>query len=81
MENGGEQMIDCYKTDRECLRDALEKADKFEERYNNLIKKINKGIKEHRTLAEGTKNKDYALAHSMIADYLQELKEEVQNGK
>ena len=65
-----------YKTDRECLRDALEKADKYEERYNNLIKKINKGIKEHRTLAEGTKNQEYELAHSMLADYLEELKED-----
>lgn len=65
-------MTDCYKTNRECLRDVQEKADK----YDKLIKKINEGIRKHRTLAEGTKNEDYKLAYSMLADYLEELEEE-----
>lgn len=70
-------MTDCYKTDRECLKEAQEKASK----YDKLINKINKGIRKHRTLAEGTKNEDYKLAYSMLADYLEELKEEVKNGE
>lgn len=65
-------MTDCYKTNKECLREVQEKADK----YDCLINKINKSIKKHRTLAEGTKNEDYELAHSMVADCLEELKEE-----
>lgn len=65
-------MIDCYKTDRESLRQALEKADK----YNSLMNRINKGIKKHRTLAKATKNEDYKLAYSMLADYMSEIKKE-----
>lgn len=47
-----------------------EKADK----YDNLINSINKSIKKYRTLAETTKNEDYKLAYSMLADYLREIK-------
>lgn len=57
------QMID-YKIT------VQEKADK----YDNLINSINKSIKKYRTLAETTKNEDYKLAYSMLADYLREIK-------
>ncbi len=40
-------MTDCYKTNKECLREVQEKANK----YDALISRINKAIKEHRTLA------------------------------
>lgn len=70
-------MTDCYKTPREHLREAHEKANKYEDLYNDLINKINKGIKKYKTLAEATKNEDYELAYSMLADYLEELKKEV----
>lgn len=73
-------MIDCYKTDTESLRGALERADKYKERYDNLINKIDKEIKRHRMLTEVIESEDYSLAHSMTADFLEELKE-VQNGK
>lgn len=65
-------MTDYYKTDKEALREAQEKASQ----YDNLINKINKGIKKHRTLAEATKNEDYKLAYSMLADYMSEIKKE-----
>lgn len=67
-------MTDCYKTEREVLTEAREKANK----YDALISRINKGIKKHRTLAEGTKNEDYELAHNMVADCLEELKEQME---
>ena len=41
-------MTDCYKTNKECLREVQEKANK----YDDLINKINKAIKEHRTLVD-----------------------------
>ena len=67
-------MTDCYKTEREALKEAQSK-------YNNLINRIDKEIRRHRTLEQGIEKGDYRLAHSMVADYLEELKEEVQNGK
>lgn len=57
-------MIDYYQ--------IQEKAKK----YDHLINRINRGMRRHRTLAKMTKNEDYKLAYSMIADYLKELKEE-----
>lgn len=61
-------MSDYYRTTTEILRDSQEKADK----YNNLKRRIRKDIKKYRTLAEITKNEDYRLAYSMLADYLDE---------
>ncbi len=61
-------MTECYKTAKE----IKEKAS----RYDRLIIKINKSIKKYRILAKTTKNKDYGLAYSMLADYLDEIKKE-----
>ena len=44
-------------------------------------------MKKHRTLEKASKEEDFKLAHSMIADYLEELIEEItrmggeENGK
>lgn len=65
-------MINCYQTQEKVLKGVEEKAKK----YDSLINRINRGMKKHRTLAKMTKNEDYNLAYSMIADYLKELKEE-----
>ncbi len=69
-------MIDCYKTQKEVLKEVQEKANK----YDKLVNKIRKGMRRYKTLAEVTKNEDYKLAYNMIADYLKELKEEKGGG-
>lgn len=65
-------MTECYRITKQKLREILGKANK----YDKLIVIINKSIKKYRTLAVNTKNKDYGLAYSMLADYLQEIKKE-----
>lgn len=62
-------MTDCYKTTGEVLKGLQERAN----RYDKLKTRIRKDIKRYRTLAEGTKNKDYKLAYNMLADYLDEV--------
>lgn len=62
-------MIDYYKTEKEALREAQEKAS----RYDKLKVQIKQEIKRHRALAEGTEDEEYKLAHSMTADFLEEL--------
>lgn len=66
-------MTDYYKTNKETLQKVQEKASK----YDCLINNINKGIKRYKTLQQTTQNEDHKLAYSMLADYLEELKEEV----
>lgn len=39
--------------------------------------KLKKDIKKHRTLEKISREEDFKLAHSMIADYLEELLEEI----
>lgn len=39
--------------------------------------KINKDIKIYRTKEKIAKDEEYKLSYSMIADYLEELKEEI----
>lgn len=63
-------MTDCYKTEKEILKENQIKLQKYEKLKN----RINKDIKKYRTLAEVTKNEDYKLAYSMIADYLDEIR-------
>lgn len=65
-------MTDYYKTDREALVDYQKEALK----YRELKRYIKRDIKKYRTLVEATKNENYKLAYSMLADYLEELKEE-----
>jgi len=65
-------MTDYYKTNKEVLREVQEEANK----YIKLKNKIRKEIKRHRTLEQATENEDYKLAHSMVADCLEELKED-----
>lgn len=62
-------MTDFYSTKRETIKQYQEEIDK----YNKLKKQIKQEIKRHRTLAETNKKEDYKLAHSMVADYLEEL--------
>lgn len=62
-------MTDFYSTQKEALREAQEKASK----YDKLRKQIKKEIKRHRTSAEATEDESYKLAHSMAADFLEEI--------
>lgn len=62
-------MIDYYKTEKETLKEAQEKA----RQYDNFKRQIKQDIKRYKTLEETTKNEDYKLAYSIIADYLEEL--------
>ncbi len=59
-------MTECNKTEKE----VEEKASK----YDRLLIRINESIKKYRKLARITRNEDYRLAYSMLADYLQEIK-------
>ncbi len=63
---GVKQMTECNKTEKE----VEEKASK----YDRLLIRINESIKKYRKLARITRNEDYRLAYSMLADYLQEIK-------
>lgn len=65
-------MTDCYKTTKESLTEAQQKASK----YDCLINRIRKDIKRYKTLEQTTKNEDYKLAYSMMVDYLEEKLEE-----
>ena len=65
-------MKNYYKTNKEVLREVQEEADKYIKLKNKIIKEI----KRHRTLEQATENEDYKLAHSMVADDLEELLEE-----
>ena len=65
-------MIDCYRTTKEALTEAQQKASK----YDCLINRIRKDIKRYKTLEQTTKNEDYKLAYSMMVDYLEEILEE-----
>lgn len=62
-------MTDFYSTQKEALREAQEKARK----YDNLIKQTKQEIKRHRALEQTTEDESYKLAHSMTADFLEEL--------
>lgn len=62
-------MTDCYKTTKEVFKDLQEKCDK----YDKLKRSIKKDIKKYRTLERVTKNEDYRLAYSILADYLDEI--------
>ena len=42
-----------------------------------LKRKLKRDMKKHRTLEKASKEEDFKLAHSMIADYLEELIEEI----
>lgn len=59
-------MTDYYKTNKEALREVTEK-------YNKLKSKIKAEIKRHRALGEVVESENYSLAHSMTADFLEEL--------
>lgn len=61
-------MTDCYKTQKEVLIDYQNEIEK----YKKLKEQIKKDIKKYRTLEKASKNEDYRLAYSMIADYLEE---------
>ncbi len=62
-------MTDFYSIQKEALREAQEKASK----YDKLRKQIKQEIKRHRTLEQTTEDESYKLAHSMTADFLEEL--------
>ena len=62
-------MTDYYRTNKEALAEAQEKAS----RYDNLKKQIKQEIKRHRISEEATEDESYKLAHSMTADFLEEL--------
>ena len=59
-------MTECNKTEKE----VEEKASK----YDRLLIRINESINKYRKWAIITRNEDYRLAYSMLADYLQEIK-------
>lgn len=65
-------MTDFYSTQKETIKKYQEEADK----YRELKKQIKKDAKRYRTLEQTTKNEDYKLAYSIIADYLDEIKKE-----
>lgn len=65
-------MTDFYSTQKEAFSEVQEKAN----RYDKLKAQIRKEIKRHRTLIETSKEEEYKLAHSIIADELGELLEE-----
>ncbi len=62
-------MTDCYKTQKEVLINYQKEI----EEYKKLKEKIKQEIKRQRTLEQTTKDESYKLAHSMTADYLEEL--------
>lgn len=62
-------MTDYYKTEKETLREAQEKV----RRYDNSKRQIKQEIKRHRTLEQTTEDESYKLAHSMTADFLEEV--------
>lgn len=62
-------MTDFYSTQKETIKQYQEEADK----YRKIKKQIKQEIKRHRALAEGTEDEEYKLAHSMVADELEEL--------
>lgn len=64
-------MTDCYKTQKEVLINYQKEI----EEYKKLKEKIKQEIKRHRTLERTTEDESYKLAHSMVADYLEELEE------
>lgn len=65
-------MTDCYKTTKEALKEAQQKAS----RYDCLKTEMKKDLKRYKTLEQTTKNEDYKLAYSMLVDYLEEILEE-----
>lgn len=65
-------MTDFYSTQKEITKKYQEEADK----YRELKKQIKQEIKRHRTLEQTTEDESYKLAHSMVADELEELLEE-----
>ncbi len=62
-------MTELDKMNKEVLRKIREEAEK----YNKLKNRIKEQVKRHRILEQATENEDYKLAHSMIADELEEL--------
>lgn len=62
-------MTDFYSTKKETIKKYQEEADK----YKKLKKQIKQEIKRHRVSAEATEDESYKLAHSMTADFLEEL--------
>jgi len=66
-------MTDSYRTTKEVLREAQTKVIK----YNSLKTEMKKDLKRYKTLEQTTKNEDYKLAYSMIADYIEDKLEEV----
>lgn len=42
-----------------------------------IQEKLKKDLKRYRTLQQISKNEEYKLAHSMIADYIEETLEEI----
>lgn len=62
-------MTDYYKTEKEITRKYQEEVDK----YRKIKKQIKQEIKRHRALEQTTEDESYKLAHSMTADFLEEL--------
>ena len=65
-------MTDFYSTKREAIKQYQEESDK----YRKIRKQIKQDAKRYRTLEETTKNEDYKLAYSIVADYLEEISKE-----
>ena len=65
-------MTDFYSTKRETIKQYQEEADK----YKKIKKQIKQDARRYRTLEETTKNEDYKLAYSIVADYLEEISKE-----
>lgn len=66
-------MTDYYKTTKEALKEVQQKA--FE--YECLKSEMKKDLKRYRTLEQTTKDEDYQLAYSIIADYIEDKLEEM----
>ncbi len=62
-------MTDFYSTQKEVIKQYQEEVDK----YRELKKQIKQEIKRHRALEQTTEDESYKLAHSMTADFLEEL--------
>lgn len=65
-------MSNIYRTNREILIEYAEESNQYRELKNRL----RKDAKRYRTLQETTKNEDYKLAYSIVADYLEEISKE-----
>lgn len=62
-------MTDFYSTQKETIKQYQEELDK----YRKLKEQIKKDAKRHRALEQTTEDESYKLAHSMTADFLEEL--------